>query len=173
MEFNLIVVHEAGADNYSWVRNYVHQLLGDRVKYASSYQSVILYRAEDPREAARLIRESATGTPVIKAIPVDYVTDPEVSRVREAVRKLAARIPPNEPFRITLEGRLYRVNEQGFTEELHTIDAIRELAEYVDRPVDLENPRWIIYVRVVRYHRVIKKAAISLLRPEELKRVSY
>lgn len=168
----MIVIHEAGADNYSWVRNYVSQLLGDKVRYASSYQSVILYKAEDARGAAKLIRESASNTPIIRVIPVDYVVEPEVGKVCEVVKELAIRIPPNESFRITLEGHLYRVNERGFTEELHTIDAVRELAKFVERPVDLENPQWVIYVRVVRYHRVFKKAAVTLLKPDELKRVS-
>ncbi len=171
MEFNLIVIHEAGVDNYSWVRSYLSQVLNDRIKYVASYQSVILYMADDPREVARLIRESAANTPIIRVIPVDYVVEPEISKVCEVVKELASRIPPNETFRITLEGHLYRVNDEGFTEELHTIDSIKELAKYVDRPVDLENPQWIIYIRVVRYHRVLKRAAISLLKPEEIKRV--
>ena len=54
---------------------------------------------------------------------------------------------------------------------MHTIDAIRELAKYVDRPVNLDNPQWIIYIRVVKFHKIMRKAAISLLKPEELRRL--
>jgi tRNA acetyltransferase TAN1 len=173
LEFNLVVIHEPGIDNYSWVRNYVRQLLGDRVEYVSSYQSVILYRVDDPRNAAKVIKESLAGrsTPIIKVIPADYVVDPDITKVSEVVKELASKIPPNETFRITLEGHLFRTDEEGFVSELGTLESIRELAKYIDRPVDLENPQWVVYVRVVRYHRVMKKAVVSLLKPEDLKRL--
>ncbi len=168
-----MVVHEPGVDNYSWVRNYVRQLLGDKVEYVSSYQSVILYLVDDPRSAAKLIRESLTNTssPIIKVIPIDYVVDPLIDKVSEAVKELANRIPLNEPFRITLEGHLLRNDEEGFVQELGSLEAIRELAKYVNRPVDLENPSWVIYVRVIRFRKVLKKAIVSLLKPEDLKRL--
>jgi len=173
LEFNLIVIHEPGVDNYSWVRNYIKQLLGDKVRYVSAYQSVILYLVDEPHTAAKLIRESvgSSSTPIIRVIPVDYVTDPEVGKVVEAVKSLSTKIPPNETFRITLEGHLYRVSGEGFLERMHTIEAIRELASYVDRPVNLDNPQWIIYIRVVKFRRIMRRAAISLLKPEELRRL--
>ncbi|MEM2206627.1 MAG: THUMP domain-containing protein [Sulfolobales archaeon] len=172
MEFNLMIIHEPGVDNYSWVRNYIKQLLGDRVEYVSSYQSVILYLAEDPHEVAKLIRESLTNTssPVIKVIPIDYVVDPLINEVSRAVSELSSRIPSGQTFRITLEGHLL-YDEEGFLKELGSLEAIKELAKYVDRPVNLDNPDWIIYVRVVRFRKVLKKAAVSLLKPEELRRL--
>lgn len=167
-----MVIHEPGVDNYSWVRNYVKQLLGDKVEYISSYQSVILYLVDNPRNAARIIKESLQNTPspIIKIIPADYVVEPLIDKVSEAVKDLATKIPTNETFRITLEGHIY-FDDEGFLKELSSSETIVELAKYVERPVNLENPDWIIYVRVVRFRRVLKRAVVSLLKPEDLKRL--
>ncbi|MEM1983155.1 MAG: hypothetical protein QXZ63_05785, partial [Sulfolobales archaeon] len=101
MEFNLMVIHEPGVDNYSWVRNYIKQLLGDRVEYVSSYQSVILYLVDEPHSVAKLIKESLSNTssPIIKVIPADYVVEPLIDKVSEAVKDLATKIPVNDTFR--------------------------------------------------------------------------
>ena len=175
LEFNLIVIHEPGIDNYRWALNQVRQFLGNELVYVSSYQSVILFKVDgDPHEAASKLRESLkdAATPIIRVVPVDYVTDPFIDEVAEVVKELAQKIPEGETFRITLEGHLLAVREDNTKVRMHTIDAIRELAEYVDRPVDLTNPSWIIYIRVVKYMRIRRKAAISLVRPEEVARVS-
>jgi tRNA(Ser,Leu) C12 N-acetylase TAN1 len=47
---------------------------------------------------------------------------------------------------------------------------VREIAEEVSRPVNLTKPDWVVYVRVVRMG-FAKVAAISLLKPEELRRI--
>ncbi len=167
-----MVIHEPGVDNYSWVRNYIRQLLGGRVEYVSSYQSVILYLTEEPRVVTKAIKESLTNTssPIIKVIPVDHVVDPLIDKVVEVVKELASRIPNNESFRITLDGHLF-YEDEGFLKELGSLEAIRELAKYVDRPVNLESPDWVIYVRVIRFRKVMKKATVSLLKPEDLRRL--
>ncbi|MCD6428683.1 MAG: THUMP domain-containing protein [Desulfurococcales archaeon] len=175
MEFNLIVIHEPGIDNYRWALSQVRQFLGHDLIYVSSYQSVILFKVpNDPHEAASKLREALkeAATPIIRVVPVDYVTEPLIDEVAEAVKKLALKIPEGETFRITLEGHLLTVREDNTKVKMHTIDAIRELAKYVDRPVDLTNPSWVIYIRIVKYLRVRRKAAISLVRPEEVARVS-
>ena len=175
MEFNLIVIHEPGIDNYRWALSQVRQFLGNDLVFVSSYQSVILFKvSEDPHEVARRLREALkdSSTPIIRVVPVDYVTDPLIDEVAEVVKELASRIPEGETFRITLEGHLLSVREDNTKVRMHTIDAIRELAKYVDRPVDLTKPSWVIYIRVVKYLRVRRKAAISLVKPEEVARVS-
>ncbi len=176
MDFSLIVTHEPGIDNYRWVRNQLKQIVGDKLRYVSSYQSVILYDLDgDPHEVARQIREAlkGVGTAVIRVIPVDYVTNPYIEEVCEVVREyIAPKIPEDSSFRITIEGHLMRSAGEGRYVRMHTIDAVKELAKYVDRPVNLENPDLIIYVKVVKYMRWRRKAGISLLKPEELMRVS-
>ncbi len=172
-EFNLIVVHEPGIENYARVRDYVKQVLGDRVIYVYSYQSVVLYKClDDPHACAEAVRRGSleAGIPIVKAIPVDAVTRADVSSVRESVRRLADRIPPSGTFRVTLKGRLERV-EEGYTVELGSDEALREIAEEVDRPVNLTRPDWVVYVRVIRMG-LAKVAAVALLRPHELERVS-
>ena len=176
MVFSLIVTHEPSIDNYRWARNQLRQIAGTKLRYVSSYQSVILYDLdEDPHEVAREIREALrnVGTPIIRVIPVDYVTDPYVDDVVEVVKEnIAPKIPERTKFRVTLEGHLYRVREDGYRVRMHTIDAVREIAKYIDRPVDLKNPELIVFVKVVKYMRGRRKAGISLLQPEELRRVS-
>ncbi len=175
MEFNLIVIHEPGQDNYGWARNQVRQVLGLGAIFVSAYQSVILYKVSgDPHEAASRLRRFLKGssTPIIRVIPVDYVTEPIIDEVVKVVKELAPRIPPDSTYRITLEGHLYMLRSDGAKVKMHSLDAIKEMAKYVSRPVNLKNPSWIIYVRVVRYMRVRRKAAISLVRPEEIMRIT-
>ncbi len=176
MVFSLIVTHEPGIDNYRWARNQLRQIAGTKLRYVSSYQSVILYDLdEDPHEVAREIREAlkGVGTPIIRVIPIDYVTDPYISDVVEVIKEsIAPKIPEGTKFRVTLEGHLYVVREDGSRVRMHTIDAVREIARYIDRPVDLENPELVVLVKVVKYMRGRRKAGISLLKPEELRRVS-
>ncbi len=172
-EFNLIVIHEPGIENYARVRDYVRQVLGSRAIYAYSYQSVMLYKClSDPHTCAEAVRRGSreAGAPVIKAIPVDSVTRTDIASVRESVRRLAEKIPQNETFRITLKGRLERA-EAGYSTELSSEEAVREIAEEVDRPVNLTRPDWIVYVRVIRMG-LVKVAAVALLRPHELERIS-
>ena len=65
-----------------------------------------------------------------------------------------------------------KVNEDGSLVRMHTIDAIREIAKFVNRKVDLKNPSWVIYIRVVRYMKVNRKATVSLVKPEEIARIT-
>lgn len=171
-DFNLVVVHEPGVENYGRVRNFIKQLLGGRVVYAYSYQSVVLYKClDEPHDCAEAVRKRSreAGIPIIKVIPVDVVVKADVGSVREAVRRLVDRIPEGETFRITLQGRLER-GEEGGTVEVSWDAAVREIASEVDRPVNLTNPDWVIYVRVIKIG-LVKVAAVSLLKPQELARI--
>ncbi|MEM1681993.1 MAG: THUMP domain-containing protein [Sulfolobales archaeon] len=171
-DFNLIVVHEPGIENYERVRNYVKQLLGNRVIYTYSYQSVVLYKClNDPHECAKTIREGShrAGVPIIKAIPVDYVVKANIEFVKEAVRKLVDRIPQGETFRVTLQGHLEKI-EEDYSIELSSNEAVREIASEVNRPVNLVEPDWVVYVRVIKIG-LTKVAAVSVLKPYELARI--
>ncbi len=176
MTFSLIVTHEPGLDNYRWVRNQLRQITGGKLRYVSSYQSVVLYDVdEDPHAVAAQIRDALTGvaTPVIRVIPVDYVTEPEVEEVCEVVKEfIAPKIPGGVKFRVSLEGHLLGRGEDGRLRRMHTLDSVRRVAALIDRPVDLERPDVVVFIKVVRYMRWRRKAAVSLLKPEELKRVS-
>jgi len=173
--FNLIVIHEPGSDNWRWVRNQLRQLLGSSARYISSYQSVILYSVDgDPHVVAEDIRGklAVSGTPVIRVIPVDVVVEPYIDKVVEAVKELAVKIPPNDTFRITMQGHIFGYTSEGRRYLMHTLEAIKEIAEYVDRPVNLENPSWVLLIKVVKFMRGRRLASISLLKPEELRRIA-
>ena len=173
--FNLVITHEPGIDNYRWARNQLRQLVGEGLRYVSSYQSVILYDVdEDPHEVAARVRNAlkGSGTPIIRVIPVDYVLDPYLKDVAEVVKGFADKLPEGASFRITLEGHIYYLGEDGRSRRMHTFNAVRELAKNINNPVDLVNPQYIIYVKVVRYLRGRRKACVSLVKPKELMRVS-
>ncbi len=169
--FNLIVIHEPGPDNWRWARNQLRQILGTEGKILTSYQSVMLYLVEgDPHRVASKLRESlgGGGTPIIRVIPVDYVVDPYLDEVIEVVKSIATKIPQNESFRITLQGHLMSVDSEGRKIIMHSIDSIREIAKYIDRPVNLENPDWVVFIKIVKVMRGKRVAAVSLLKPHEL-----
>lgn len=169
--FNLIVIHEPGPDNWRWARNQLRQLLGVEGKILTSYQSVMLYLVEgDPHQVASKLRESLRGggTPIIRVIPVDYVVGPYLDEVIEVIKNMVVRIPQNESFRITLQGHLMSVSPEGRKITMHSIDSIREIAKYIDRPVNLENPDWVVFIKIVKVMRGKRVAAVSLLKPHEL-----
>lgn len=169
--FNLIVIHEPGPDNWRWARNQLRQLLGVEGKILTSYQSVMLYSVDgNPHEVADKLRESLMGggTPIIRVIPVDYVVNPYLDEVVEVLKNIVVKIPQNESFRITLQGHLMNVDSEGRRTLMHSIDSIREMAKHVDRPVNLEKPDWVIFIKVVKVSRGRRVAAVSLLKPREL-----
>ncbi|MEO3993861.1 MAG: THUMP domain-containing protein [Desulfurococcaceae archaeon TW002] len=169
--FNLIVIHEPGPDNWRWARNQLRQLLGVEGRILTSYQSVMLYLVEgNPHQVAGKLRESLSGggTPIIRIIPVDYVVDPYLDEVIEIVKNMVTKIPQNESFRITLQGRLMSVDSEGRKIVMHSMDSIKEIAKYIDRPVNLENPDWVVFIKIVKVMRGKKVAAVSLLKPHEL-----
>ncbi|MCX8184244.1 MAG: THUMP domain-containing protein [Sulfolobales archaeon] len=171
-DFNLIVIHEPGVENYERVRNYIKNILGSKVVYTYSYQSVVLYKClDDPHMCAEVVKREAhsVGIPIIKVIPVDAVVRADVLSVREVVRKLAGKIPHDETFRVTLQGHLEKI-EEGLSVELSSDVAVRDIASEIDRPVNLTHPNWVVYVRVIKIG-LAKVAAISVLKPSELERV--
>ncbi len=168
--FNLVIIHEPGPDNWRWARNQLRQVLGSEGRLFASYQSVMLYSVDgDPHQVADRLRESLKGaTPVIRVIPVDHVVEPYLDSVVNVVKDLAVRMPEGSSFRITLQGHLIGEDLRGRRRLMHTIDSIREIAKYVDRPVDLESPDWVILIKVVRISRSRRAAAVALLKPAEL-----
>ncbi|MEM3948082.1 MAG: THUMP domain-containing protein [Zestosphaera sp.] len=109
-----------------------------------------------------------SGTPIIRIIPVDHVVEPYVDEVADVVKEIATQIPEGSSFRITLQGHLISVCPDGRRRFMHSIDSIREIAKYVERPVNLENPDWVILIKVVKVSRGRRAAAVALLKPAEL-----
>jgi len=144
--FNLIVTHLPGWPNARDAERQLYWLLRD-VEVVYRAPNIILARVPDPRDAvARLRRALPRETPILRVIPVDEVVYPRVDEVREAVHRLLGEAPEGS-FAIKLDGHLY--GEEG--ERLHKIDAIRIIAEGLDRPVNLSDPDVLVYIKVVRY----------------------
>ena len=172
MEFNIIVTHEPGRDNYYWALNQIRDIVGHEVRVVYSKQSLIFLKARDPHEVARRIRSALRGssTPIFRVIPIDAVVDPLITQVKSEVLKLASKIPKNETYRITIQGHLYGFDEHGRFTRLHTMDSIKILASDIDRKVNLTNPHWILFIKVVMI-RNREVAAISLLQKFEFENV--
>lgn len=47
---------------------------------------------------------------------------------------------------------------------MHSIDAIKVIAQDIDRKVDLKNPQWVIYIRSISIRRWQKVAILSVAR---------
>ena len=90
-----------------------------------------------------------------KWVPVDLWTYSDLDSMKEAVAELGKRIEPGERWRMTVEKRRYT--------QCHKIEIIRELAELIDRKVDLENPD-----KIVRIDIIGKYAGLALLKPQDI-----
>lgn len=166
--FNLIVTHEPGYENYVLARAQIRDILGSDMRVVDTSQSIMLLRVSDPFEAVRRISEELPGsTPVLRVVPVEEVVEPTVQRVAGTVERLASKIPEGETFKIRIDGHLYD-DKGGVWERVSRREAIDVIAERVDRPVNLSEPQWLVYVKVVRLWRGDEFAAVVVARPDQI-----
>lgn len=158
--FNLIVTHEPTYVNYKWALEQLRDIIG-RFNIIDVSQSRVLLRVEDPYKAVDLIRDKLPrDTPILRVIPVDLVLEPFVEDVAKAAWNLSSKIPANATFRITLEGgHLYWRDTNLMA---HTIDAIKYIASNIDRRVKLRDYDWVVYIRVLRLHKHVEVAALTV-----------
>lgn len=114
----------------------------------------------NPRKAVQELRKLFKEDPSIlqhtsKWIPVDLWAYSTMAFMKRAVAELVKGIIKGEKWRLTVEKRRYTL--------CHKIEIIRELAELIDRKVDLENPDKIIRIDIIG-----KYAGVSLLKPQEV-----
>ena len=169
VSFNLIVTHEPGYENYLLARSQLYDILGSALRIVDVSQSIILAMVPDPYDAVRILKDKLpSSTTILRIIPVDIVTEPVVDKVAEAVKKLALeRIGKDESFKIRVDGHLYE--DQGETWRLlHKKDSIEKIAAEIDRKVDLSNPTWLIYIKVLKIWRSLEKAAIVVAKPSDI-----
>jgi tRNA acetyltransferase TAN1 len=91
----------------------------------------------------------------LKWVPVDLWTYSDMESMKSAVKELGKGIEADEKWRMTVEKRRYT--------QFHRIEIIGELAELVDRKVDLEKPDKIIRIDIIG-----KYAGMSLLKPQDI-----
>jgi len=91
----------------------------------------------------------------LKWVPIGLWAFSDLESMKEAVAELGKNIGANETWRMTVETRRYTRH--------HKIEIIRELAELIDKKVNLEKPDKILRVDILG-----KYAGISLLKPHEI-----
>ncbi len=163
--FNLVVSHQPGYREARRVINVVRSVVRG-VRVIDTPQSLVLLKVEDPyRAVEQLVRRvDLRSTPILRLIPVDVNTRPIVEHVREAVLRLAERIPRGATFAVRLEGRLF--DESG--NPVHKLDAVRRIAEAVERPVNLRNPDYLVLVKTVSMSYGQRYAAVMVAPPRYL-----
>lgn len=167
--FNLIVTHYPGYDNYAVVRHQLAEVLENH-EIVDTSQSIMFLLVEDPYQAVEILRERLPkDTPILRIIPVDAVVDVYVERIGPKARDILYRNSSNEKetFMIRVDGRLYR-RSNGNVVRLHTSEAIEYIASFIDRPVNLKRPDWVIYVKAVRLYRTTELASITVARPDQI-----
>lgn len=174
MEFNLVITYEPGMNNSEWIFSQLNSCIGTSYVVAKVRSSIILLGVQDPYNFWYNLRICLEGkdTPIHRIIPVDEVVDPIVDKVAAIAKEYAfKRIPSDATYRVTLHGYLYTVNEKGRLVKLHSIDAIRIIAQDIDRKVDLKNPQWVVYVRSIAVRRWQRVAALSVARSHVFKNI--
>ncbi len=163
MSFNIIVTHEQGLDNYRFILSRirstgVNYILVDRAP------SIILLRVEDPYEFVKALKDHVGNIQVLyRVIPVDAVVNPYVEEVAAKASELAEnKIPLDKTFRVTLHGRLYWAETRM---PAHTMDAIRVIAEKINRSVSLKKPDYVVYVRSIKLYHRRRYATITVTTP--------
>lgn len=167
--FNLIVTHLPGYENYIAALDQLKRILGSELVIVDTRQSLISARVNDPYEATeKLARELPEATPILRIIPVDEITDAYVHRIADTVHKLVEeKVPKDASFKITLDGHPYDVIE-GDVIVMHKSDAIRVIAERIDRRVDLSNPDWVVYIKILRLYGSTELAAVTVCPPGKI-----
>ncbi|MCS7111348.1 MAG: THUMP domain-containing protein [Ignisphaera sp.] len=165
MNFNLVVTCEPGKENINWAFSQITDCIGSSYIVVRVRSSLILISVADPYSAWYRLKTCLYGkdTPIHRVIPVDSVVEPIIIRIVQEVQKYALiRIPQDSSFRITLHGKIFTMDGRGKLAKLSSTEAIRMIAEGINRRVDLENPDWVIYIRSVPIKRWNVLTAISV-----------
>ncbi|MEM0340393.1 MAG: THUMP domain-containing protein [Acidilobaceae archaeon] len=145
MSFNLIVTHLPGPYAKRRAREILEQLLD--ISILESRPNVLICRVPDPLNAIeQLRRQLPLKSPILRAIPVTAVTRPRVEDVKRVVMEAVSSLPEGS-FAVRIDGRLW--SSSG--EPLSKLDAVKIIAENIDRKVNLKNPDILVYVKVIRF----------------------
>jgi tRNA acetyltransferase TAN1 len=123
-------------------------------------KGIILAKTKlDPLQVVDKLKKLASGEPweiryVMRVIPVQKVVPAELENIQGALVDLAARIGPDESFRVTVEKR---------HSALHSMEIIEYIAEAVKRKVNLNEPDWTVLVEIVGGN-----AGVSVVKKEQV-----
>ncbi|MEM0026595.1 MAG: hypothetical protein QXT53_01490 [Ignisphaera sp.] len=174
MSFNVLITLDPSKENIDWAFSQVNNCVGTSYVIVKVRSSLILLSVSEPYRFWFEMKKCLQGkdTPIHRIIPVDDLVDPMIHKVAEKARSLAlARIPPNASYRITLHGKIFKVDDSGKLVKMHTIEAIKVIAEGIERRVDLENPEWVVYIRTVPMRRWYIVATISVAKAAVFKNI--
>lgn len=174
MEFNVVITYEPGEENSNWVFSQINSCVGSSYIVVKVRSSIILLNVQNPYTFWYNLKLCLQGkdTPIHRIIPVDAVVDPLLDRVVKVATEYALRrIPENETYRVTLHGHLYSINESGRLTKVHSIDAVKAIAENIYRKVSLKSPQWVVYVRIIPVRRWQIVATVSVARAFVFKNV--
>lgn len=163
MEFNLIATthrgleHEASSELFALLTQ-----IGDETPDVMRTRLRGLLIAEtnlQPTKVVEEIRKIVIEDPLrirylLRLIPIDDVVDTNIEKIVDAVSGLALKIEKNNTFRITVEKR--RTN-------LSSSDIINSVAKIIDRPVNLENPEWIVLIEIIG-----RFTGVSVIKPNHI-----
>jgi len=163
-DFNLLISYLRGT--YSRARGEIRDILkrlGDEeplIKRTFAEGIIGLKTQLDPRKIIEEVRRLFERDPflfqyTLKWVPVDLWTYSDMDSMKEGIVKLEKGIRVDEKWRMTIEKRRYT--------QFHKDEIIRELAELVDKKVDLENPDKILRIDIIG-----KYAGMSLLKPRDI-----
>ncbi|ADI31896.1 THUMP domain-containing protein [Staphylothermus hellenicus] len=166
MSFNLIITHEPGLDNYRYVLSILRSIIGN-YRVVDAGTSVILLQVDDPYKAVEELRNRKDELNIMyRAIPIDVIVDPYVEVVAEKSAELAEKkIPEDKTYRVSLRGRLYW---QETRMPAHSLDAIKVIAEKINRQVSLTHPDYVVYIRSVRLYHRKRVATITVTAPHNI-----
>uniref|UniRef100_A0A7J2U2A9 THUMP domain-containing protein n=1 Tax=Ignisphaera aggregans TaxID=334771 RepID=A0A7J2U2A9_9CREN len=165
MSFNVIVTLEPSKENHEWAFSQINSCVGASYVIVRVRPSLILLSVAEPYKFWFEVKKCIYGkdTPLHRVVPVDAVVDPLIDRIAEKAQQLAlARIPENATYRVTLHGKVFTLDDKNRLIRIHSIDAIRVIAEKINRKVDLNNPEWVVYIRTINIRRWSAVTAISV-----------
>jgi tRNA acetyltransferase TAN1 len=174
MSFNVIITLEPSKENLDWAFSQINSCVGTSYVIVRVRPSIVLLSVPDPYKFWFEMKKCIYGkdTPLHRVIPVDTVVEPLIDRVTEKAQQYAlSRIPEHATYRITLHGKVFMVDERGRLVKMHSIDAIKVIAEKINRKVNLDNPEWVVYVRTVSVRRWNIVTAISVAKAVVFKNI--
>jgi len=125
----------------------------------SGYDGVIEANVEDPRTLLKFLADYVRSEPfrvrhILRVIPVDSVVDTKMEEITRAVKRLSSSIGLKDTFRVTIEAR-----DSPYSNK----ELIDSIAALIDRKVDLESPKRIVFIQVFGEY-----TGVSVLGPEEI-----
>jgi len=165
MSFNVVLTLEPSKENIDWAFSQINSCVGTSYIVVKVRSSLILLSVENPYKFWFEMKKCLYGkdTPLHRVIPVDAVVEPILEKVAEKAWELAQlRIPEGASYRVTLHGKLFTVDEKGRLVRIHSMDAVKYIAENIRRKVNLDNPDWVVYIRTVNVKRWQLVAVVSV-----------